>query len=615
MTTISHFGSSARRAKSSTADTAVEADRKPSNMSNANKRQPLASNPPEAHGLDDKGASVVKRQRLDDEDAAMDMVAPADEEAAAAQAIREASALLDALHPDVKGGAGGGGGRSGRSARPTRGGKSYVEKDEDDLFIDKEEDKEEDRGETCEVCGVESWIEGNELLLCDACPKAFHTQCLTPPLASVPEGDWICPSCASATNPPAGKSAAARSAKQEIKARPDCGTCINCLDKPKFGRENQRHKTCKLKLDAIKRLAPELGGRPAKEPKEKKLRSQGKASAEAALGLMKTIEPAEDELNSIEKILDGRMVAGGVPGEEEYLCKERGLAHVHALWLSVAEIEKNGRLSKQRLANFLRKREKDGGLVDPYLSCMEVERVIAVHSESAAPPPPSPKKCKPKGVDEDEVTGFEGVEADEGDALFVEEGEEEEASDSVELAAKIRKDSSDAAEPAKAPRAATEAAEGEEEGEEGDIETYYLVKWRGLGYEGCTWEYARIAGADAIAAYEERQIVLANRAASNAEPPTPEVDVPMSFKGGRTLRDYQRAGVQWMRWNYVRGRSVILGDEMGLGKTAQSATLLHCLHTFHKAKGPYLIVVPLSTVPHWQREVRDWTSLHAVLFH
>ena len=120
-------------------------------MSSANKRHPLASNPPEALGLDDKGASVVKRQRLDDEDAAMDMVAPADEEAAAAQALREASALLDALHPDDKGGAGGGGGRPGRSVRPTSGGKSYVEKDEDDLF---QEDKEEYRGETCEVCGV-----------------------------------------------------------------------------------------------------------------------------------------------------------------------------------------------------------------------------------------------------------------------------------------------------------------------------------------------------------------------------------------------------------------------------------------------------------------------------
>ena len=241
------------------------------------------------------------------------------------------------------------------------------------------------------------------------------------------------------------------------------------------------------------------------------------------------------------------------------------------------------------------------------------------------------------------MAGAEGVEADEGDVLLVEESEEEasdsaepaakirqEASDSAELAAKIHQDSSDSAKlaakihqdssdsaetAAKAPRAATEAAEGEEEGEEGGKETYYLVKWRGLGYEGCTWEYARVAGADAIAAYEERQKVLANKAASDAEPPTPEVDVPMSFKDGRTLRDYQRAGVQWMRWNYVRGRSVILGDEMGLGKTAQSATLLHCLHTFHKAKGPYLIVVPLSTVPHWQREVRDWTSLHAVLFH
>ena len=97
------------------------------------------------------------------------------------------------------GGAGGGGGRSGRSARSARGGKAYVENDGDD-----KEDEEEDRGETCEVCGLESWIEGNELLLCDTCPKAFHTQCLTPPLASVPEGDWFCPSCASATNPPAG---------------------------------------------------------------------------------------------------------------------------------------------------------------------------------------------------------------------------------------------------------------------------------------------------------------------------------------------------------------------------------------------------------------------------
>ena len=52
-----------------------------------------------------------------------------------------------------------------------------------------------DTGEKCEKCGVSTWAEGNELLLCDNCPKAYHTQCLHPPLAAVPEGDWLCPTC------------------------------------------------------------------------------------------------------------------------------------------------------------------------------------------------------------------------------------------------------------------------------------------------------------------------------------------------------------------------------------------------------------------------------------
>jgi len=39
--------------------------------------------------------------------------------------------------------------------------------------------------------------------------------------------------------------------------------------------------------------------------------------------------------------------------------------------------------------------------------------------------------------------------------------------------------------------------------------------------------------------------------------------------GGRVLREYQRDGVRWLRYNYAQGRSAVLGDEMGLGKTAQ----------------------------------------------
>ena len=38
---------------------------------------------------------------------------------------------------------------------------------------------------------------GAQLLLCDSkgCKRAFHTLCLSPPLDSVPEGDWRCPVC------------------------------------------------------------------------------------------------------------------------------------------------------------------------------------------------------------------------------------------------------------------------------------------------------------------------------------------------------------------------------------------------------------------------------------
>jgi len=61
---------------------------------------------------------------------------------------------------------------------------------------------QEDSGEACEACGVATWVEeeervpGNWLLLCDACPKAYHTRCLATPLEAVPEGDWLCPCCA-----------------------------------------------------------------------------------------------------------------------------------------------------------------------------------------------------------------------------------------------------------------------------------------------------------------------------------------------------------------------------------------------------------------------------------
>ena len=51
---------------------------------------------------------------------------------------------------------------------------------------------------------------------------------------------------------------------------------------------------------------------------------------------------------------------------------------------------------------------------------------------------------------------------------------------------------------------------------------------------------------------------------------------------------------------------MILADEMGLGKTIQTIAFLHCLFHTHQLYGPYLIVVPLSTLPAWQREFEIW---------
>ncbi len=48
----------------------------------------------------------------------------------------------------------------------------------------------------CEVCGTDELAD--RLLLCELCNQGWHTFCLSPPLATVPEGLWICPDCTAA---------------------------------------------------------------------------------------------------------------------------------------------------------------------------------------------------------------------------------------------------------------------------------------------------------------------------------------------------------------------------------------------------------------------------------
>lgn len=58
----------------------------------------------------------------------------------------------------------------------------------------------------CEEC--KSADNAENMLLCDKCDKGYHMACLSPPIKSVPAGDWFCQSCDLARRAAQGKASA-----------------------------------------------------------------------------------------------------------------------------------------------------------------------------------------------------------------------------------------------------------------------------------------------------------------------------------------------------------------------------------------------------------------------
>ncbi|CAK7271792.1 transcriptional regulator [Sporothrix epigloea] len=75
--------------------------------------------------------------------------------------------------------------------------------------------------------------------------------------------------------------------------------------------------------------------------------------------------------------------------------------------------------------------------------------------------------------------------------------------------------------------------------------------------------------------------------------------------GGR-LKEYQVKGLQWMISLYNNNLNGILADEMGLGKTIQTISLITYLIERKHQPGPYLVIVPLSTLTNWNLEFEKW---------
>ncbi|GAA5851229.1 hypothetical protein JCM5353_005258, partial [Sporobolomyces roseus] len=84
------------------------------------------------------------------------------------------------------------------------------------------------------------------------------------------------------------------------------------------------------------------------------------------------------------------------------------------------------------------------------------------------------------------------------------------------------------------------------------------------------------------------------------------VDKQPSILVGGELKGYQIKGLEWMVSLYNNHVNGILADEMGLGKTVQTLALITYLIEHKQQPGPYLVIVPLSTMPNWISEFERW---------
>nr|UAT11603.1 chromodomain helicase DNA binding protein 5 [Latimeria menadoensis] len=165
----------------------------------------------------------------------------------------------------------------------------------------------------------------------------------------------------------------------------------------------------------------------------------------------------------------------------------------------------------------------------------------------------------------------------------------------------------------------------------GDV--HYLIKWKDLSYDQCTWENEDIDIPEFehfIQCYwNHRELMLGedvrpprklNKKEKLTEeklekpPETPNVDPTIKFDKqpwyidvtGGTLHPYQLEGLNWLRFSWAQGTDTILADEMGLGKTVQTIVYLYSLYKEGHSKGPFLVSAPLSTIINWEREFELW---------
>ncbi|XP_011692493.1 PREDICTED: chromodomain-helicase-DNA-binding protein 1 isoform X2 [Wasmannia auropunctata] len=144
----------------------------------------------------------------------------------------------------------------------------------------------------------------------------------------------------------------------------------------------------------------------------------------------------------------------------------------------------------------------------------------------------------------------------------------------------------------------------------------YYCKWENLSYAEATWEDGTLI----VKKWPEKIKEFRDREDSKntpskhckvlkSRPKFYQLNEQPAYMGKErdlVLRDYQMDGLNWMIHSWCKENSVILADEMGLGKTIQTICFLYYLFHTQQLHGPFLLVIPLSTMTSWQREMSQW---------
>ncbi|KAF7662317.1 hypothetical protein LDENG_00238960 [Lucifuga dentata] len=432
---------------------------------------------------------------------------------------------------------------------------------------------ETDHQDYCEVCQ-----QGGEIILCDTCPRAYHLVCLDPELEKAPEGKWSCPHCE--------KEGIQWEAKDDDEEE----------EEPAGEEEDDHMEFCRVCKDGgellccdtcpssyhIHCLNPPLPEIPNGEwlcPRCMCPPLKGKVQKILHWMWGEPPLPAEPPAGSDGKPADllANPPLKGHP-EREFFVKWAGLSYWHCSWVSELQLELYHTVMYR---NYQRKNDMD------------------------EPPPYD------YGSGEEELNNEKRKSKDPQYAVMEERFYRYGIKPEWMIIHRILNHSFD---------------------KDGDV--HYLIKWRDLPYDQCTWEVDDFDVPDydtnkafywdhreQILGEDQRPLVVRkgkklkdDHPKREVPPDAPIIDPTIKFEHqpwyinatGGTLHPYQLEGLNWLRFSWAQGTDTILADEMGLGKTVQTIVFLYSLYKEGHSKGPFLVSAPLSTIINWEREFEMW---------